>query len=106
MIKKEAAYELLHSDDFDMGTFLASAPVFVGGAIHFYEDAFEAAEEEIIKAVQKVREMSGEGISRKEIAGRIKADPYSAFCFASLDDADKPAEEIIKEIVKIQIVQL
>lgn len=99
-ITKEQAFELLYSDDFNPDNFdkiISELPDHAKDALIYYRDTFYKAEVTTVVLINRVRQMTKDGASRKEIALQIKSNPYSGFAFKGLDKCDMSAEDIVKE---------
>lgn len=95
-INKERAFELLTSDDFDYNSFIKEIPAEVRERLLHYKTELLTVKRQIEDDIDMVREWANKGLSRKEIALRLKGNKYSSYCFKALD-SKKKAEDIIKE---------
>ena len=98
-INKERAYDLLTSDDFNLDTFMKSAPEYACEAVSYYNEQMSQVKEEIRDLVGRVREMAASGRTRKEIAEAIKAEPGQFYAFKALG-CKESADQIILDYGK------
>ena len=94
-ISKEDAWELVHADDFNLDTFVKMAPAHVSDAMRYYVEEFTKTKAEAIAFVDEVHKMVEDGLSRKDIAMRIKDNRYSFFGFRSINTPELTAEEVV-----------
>ena len=94
MITKERAWDVLTSDDFNMSEFVKMASEDNVKILEYYQKEFAKAKEYTVSKIKEVLDWQKAGLTRKEIALRIKDDPASYFCFKALSLDQKP-EQII-----------
>lgn len=95
-ITKAKAYKLIKDDDFDLNVFLKEASPYAADVLKYYKAELDKAEADAKEAILQSRKWAEEGLSRKEIALKIKSNKLAPFYFKALDNDSDP-EQIINE---------
>ena len=96
-ITKESAWDLIHVDDFNLDTFLESAPEHIAEDVKWYIKEFNKAKLHIAAICKIACEMASNGCTRKEIAEKVKSDRYSFYAFKVIENPNLDINELIEK---------
>jgi hypothetical protein len=105
ILNKDTAYDLVNSDDFNFEMFKENVSPYIVDRMTFYMNEFETAKKNITSIVLFARQLRDNGLSRKDIALKIKDSPYSFYGFKGLDNGENP-DELIKTFGKIYFLKV
>ena len=96
MITKERAWDILQSDDFNMEEFSKMASEDNVKILEYYKEEFIKAKDYVLEKIRETLELQKAGLTRKEIALKVKDDKASYYCFKALSFEGDP-EQLIKD---------
>ena len=105
ILDKDTAYDLVYSDDFNFELFKDNVSPYIVDRMTFYIGEFEIVKKKIVAMVLFARELRDNGLSRKDIALKIKDSLYSFYGFKGLDNGENP-DDLIKVLGKSHFLKV